>query len=136
MNMRFMPKRYDIDDFFDDFIPSVDRFSKSNQMKCDIYEKDGKYNIEMDIPGYDKKDISIEVDNDVLTVTASKEKEENDESKNYIRRERYYGTFSRSFNLGSDVDLENIDAEFVKGMLKITIPKTEEKSSKKTIDIK
>ena len=93
MNMRFMPKRYDIDDFFDDFIPSVDRFSKSNQMKCDIYEKDGKYNIEMDIPGYDKKDISIEVDNDVLTVTASKEKEENDESKNYIRRERYYGTF-------------------------------------------
>ena len=136
MNMRFMPKRYDIDDFFDDFIPSVDRFSKSNQMKCDIYEKDGKYNIEMDIPGYDKKDISIEVDNDVLTVTASKEKEENDESKNYIRRERYYGTFSRSFNLGNDVDLENIDAEFVKGMLKITIPKTEEKSSKKTIDIK
>ena len=136
MNMRFMPKRYDIDDFFDDFIPSVDRFSKSSQMKCDIYEKDGKYNIEMDIPGYDKKDISIEVDNDVLTVTASKEKEENDESKNYIRRERYYGTFSRSFNLGNDVDLENIDAEFVKGMLKITIPKTEEKSSKKTIDIK
>ena len=136
MNMRFMPKRYDIDDFFDDFIPSVDRFSKSNQMKCDIYEKDGKYNIEMDIPGYDKKDISIEIDNDVLTVTASKEKEENDESKNYIRRERYYGTFSRSFNLGNDVDLENIDAEFAKGMLKITIPKTEEKSSKKTIDIK
>ena len=136
MNMRFMPKRYDIDDFFDDFIPSVDRFSRSNQMKCDIYEKDGKYNIEMDIPGYDKKDISIEVDNDVLTVTASKEKEENDESKNYIRRERYYGTFSRSFNLGSDVDLENIDAEFVEGMLKITVPKAEEKSSKKTIDIK
>ncbi len=136
MNMRFMPKRYDIDDFFDDFIPSVDRFSRSNQMKCDIYEKDGKYNIEMDIPGYDKKDISIEVDKDVLTVTASKEKEENDESKNYIRRERFCGTFSRSFNLGSDVDLENIDAEFVKGMLKITIPKTEEKSSKKTIDIK
>ena len=136
MNMSFMPKRYYIDDFFDDFVPSMDRFSKSNQMKCDIYEKDGKYNIEIDIPGYDKEDISIEVDKDVLTVSASKEREENDESKNYIRRERFYGTFSRSFNLGSDVDMDNIDAEFVKGMLKITIPKTEEKSSKKTIDIK
>lgn len=134
MNMNFMPKRYYIDDFFDDF--SIDRFGKNGQMKCDIYEKDGKYTIEMDIPGYNKDDISIEVDKDVLTVTASKEKEENDESKNYIRRERVYGTFSRSFNLGSDVDLENIDAEFVKGMLKITVPKAEEKSSKKTIDIK
>lgn len=135
MNMSFMPKRYFIDDFFDDFAP-MDRFSKNNQMKCDIYEKDGKYNIEIDIPGYDKDDISIEVDKDVLTVSASKEKEENDESKNYIRRERFYGTFSRSFNLGSDVDMDNIDAEFVKGMLKITIPKVEEKSSKKIIDIK
>lgn len=135
MNMSFMPKRYFIDDFFDDFVPT-DRFSKNNQMRCDIYEKDGKYNIEIDIPGYDKEDISIEVDKDVLTVSASKEREDNDESKNYIRRERYYGSFSRSFNLGSDVDLENIDAEFVKGMLKITVPKVEEKSSKKIIDIR
>jgi HSP20 family molecular chaperone IbpA len=109
---------------------------KAGQMKCDIYEKDGKYNIEIDIPGYDKEDISIEVDNGVLTVSASKTNEEKDEGKNYIRRERYSGTFSRSFTLGSDVDMDNIDAEFVKGMLKITVPKMEEKSSKKTIDIK
>jgi HSP20 family molecular chaperone IbpA len=134
--MSFLPKRYYIDDFFDDFVPSVDKYMKAGQMKCDIYEKDGKYNIEIDIPGYDKEDISIEVDNGVLTVSASKTNEEKDEGKNYIRRERYSGTFSRSFTLGSDVDMDNIDAEFVKGMLKITVPKMEEKSSKKTIDIK
>lgn len=134
--MSFMPKRYYIDDFFDDFVPSVDRAIKGGQMKCDIYEKDGKYNIEMDIPGYEKEDVSIEVDNGVLTVSASKSKEDEDEGKNYIRRERYSGTFSRSFTLGSDIDTDNIDAEFVKGMLKITVPKVEEKSSKKTIDIR
>lgn len=127
-----MPKRYYIDDFFDDFVPSI----KNGQMKCDIYEKNGCYNIEIDIPGYDKDDVSIEVDNGVLTVSASKSKEDNDEGKNYIRRERFYGTFSRSFTLGSDIDTDNIDAEFVKGMLKITVPKVEEKSSKKTIDIR
>ena len=136
MIMSFLPKRYYIDDFFDDFVPTASKYMQGGHMKCDIYEKDGNYTIEMDIPGYDKEDISIEVDNGVLTVSASKSKEDEDEGKNYIRRERYAGTFSRSFTLGSDVDMDNIDAEFVKGMLKITVPKAEEKSSKKTIDIK
>ena len=104
-------------------------------MKCDIYEKDNKYHIEMDVPGYDKKDINIEVKDGYLTVSASKEQEEKDEKKNYIRRERVYGSFSRSFALG-DVDIENIDAKFDKGLLTITIPKQEVVENKKKIEIK
>ena len=131
--MNIIPKSFLFDDDFDNFfLPAVKR---NNEMKCDIYEKYNKYHIEMDVPGYDKKDINIEVKDGYLTVSASKEQEEKDEKKNYIRRERVYGSFSRSFALG-DVDIENIDAKFDKGLLTITIPKQEVVENKKKIEIK
>ena len=108
-------------------------------MKCDIYEKDNTYYLEMDIPGFDKSDINIEIDdNDYLTITAEKssDKEEKDEGKNYIRKERNYGKYQRSFYVG-DIDKEGIDANFENGILKVTMPKKEEvKSPKQTIEIK
>lgn len=135
---RLMPNKLYLDDVFDDFMfPTVkDEFGK---MKCDIYEKDGAYHLEMDVPGFDKKDVQIEIDdNDYLTVTAEKNTEdtEEDEKKNYIRKERNYGKYQRSFYVGG-VDKENIQANFENGILKISMPKKEEeKSSKKTIEIK
>ena len=135
---RLVPNKLYLDDVFDDFMfPTVkDDFGK---MKCDIYEKDGAYHLEMDIPGFDKKDVQIEVDdNDYLTITAEKNTEDNeeDEKKNYIRKERSYGKYQRSFYVGG-VDKENIQANFENGILKISMPKKEEeKSSKKTIEIK
>ena len=135
---RLMPNKLYLDDVFDDFMfPTMkDEFGK---MKCDIYEKDGAYHLEMDIPGFDKKDVQIEVDdNDYLTITAEKNTEDNeeDEKKNYIRKERSYGKYQRSFYVGG-VDKENIQANFENGILKIFMPKKEEeKSSKKTIEIK
>ena len=129
--MSLLPGRFYLDDIFNDFEPE----KKLMNMNCDIYEKDNKYHIEMDVPGYDKKDINIEVKDGYLTVSASKEQEEKDEKKNYIRRERVYGSFSRSFALG-DVDIENIDAKFDKGLLTITIPKQEVVENKKKIEIK
>lgn len=135
---RLMPNKLYLDDVFDDFMfPTMkDEFGK---MKCDIYEKDGAYHLEMDIPGFDKKDVQIEVDdNDYLTITAEKNTEDNeeDEKKNYIRKERSYGKYQRSFYVGG-VDKENIQANFENGILKISMPKKEEeKSSKKTIEIK
>lgn len=125
--MNLIPRKYYLDDFFDNL-------EDSNSMKCDIYEKDGDYHIEMDIPGFEKKDISIECDNGNLTITAEKEESENDESKRYIKRERTYGKYQRSFYLG-DVEEEKIKAEFKNGMLKIKIPKKEEKNTKKQIKI-
>lgn len=130
--MNLIPRSFFFDDDLDDFFRPVVRRS---DVKCDIYEEDGMYHVEMDIPGYDKKDINIEVKDGYLTVTASKEKEEESESKNYIRRERTYGSFSRSFALG-DVDVDKIDAKFENGILDIVIPKEEVVETKKTIEIK
>ena len=135
---RLMPNKLYLDDVFDDFMfPTVkDEFGK---MKCDIYEKDGAYHLEMDVPGFDKKDVQIEIDdNDYLTITAEKNTEDNeeDDDKNYIRKERNYGKYQRSFYVGG-IDKDNIQANFENGILKISMPKKEEeKSSKKTIEIK
>ena len=129
--MNLIPRRFYLgDDFFDDFFePTV-----KNSMKCDIYEKDGNYNIILDIPGYEKEDINIECEKGYLTITAEKSEETKDDDKNYIRRERRYGKFSRSFYVG-DVDPESVKAEFAKGTLKICFPNEEEKTSKKQIEI-
>lgn len=130
--MNIIPKKYYLDDFFDDFLANSN--SEKNAMKCDIYEKGGDYHIEMDVPGFDKKDISITVDNGYLTITAEKQNEEKDEEKNYIRRERSYGKYERSFYLG-DLETDDIKAEFNNGMLKLTVPKKEVVDTKKKIEI-
>lgn len=131
--MDLIPRKFYLDDIFDDFLSS----RKDQNMRCDIYEKDGDYHIEMDVPGFDKKDISIEAKDGYLTIKAEKTNEQNeeDEKKNYIRRERTYGKYERSFYLG-DLDQDKIDAEFANGMLKITVPKKEEVENKKVIEIK
>ena len=133
--MMLVPRRNSFD-LWDDFLRD-DFFEPAlkNEMKCDVYEKGGDYHIEMDVPGYDKEDINIEVDNGYLTISAETNTEEKDEDKNYIRRERRYGKFSRSFYVG-DVEPDSIEAEFKKGTLKITVPKIEEKPTKKQIEIK
>jgi len=131
--MSLIPRNFYLDDIFDDF----GRDERFTQMKCDVYEKDGKYNIEMDIPGYDRNDIKIECEDGILTVTAEKKHEENnnDHSKKYIRRERFYGKVSRTFSF-TDIDENAINAEFKNGILKIIIPKSEKTTSKKMIEIK
>ena len=133
--MDLIPRRFFMNDLFDDFAAPM--LPKESHMKCDIYEKDGKYHIEMDVPGYNKEDIKIEAQKDSLVITAEKneEKNEEDKKKRYIHRERRYGKYQRSFYL-EDLDSENIDASFNNGVLKITIPKKEEKENKKFIDIK
>ena len=129
--MDLIPSKFYLDDIFDDFLTT----KKGNDMKCDIYEKDNKYYIELDAPGFDKKDINIEVKDGYLTVKAHKKEDSKDEKKNYIRKERYYGEYSRSFALG-DVDIDNIDAKFENGILNITVPKKEIQENKKYIEVK
>ena len=129
--MNIVPRRFFLEDLFDDF---DDMNVKPVNMKCHIYEKDGNYCIEMDLPGYDKKDIDINFDNKYLTITASKEEEEKDEEKNYIRRERSYGSYKRQFFLG-DINEEEIKAEFNNGILKVIVPKKEVVDTKKKIEI-
>ena len=126
--MSLMPRRFYVDDMFDEFMET------NNSMKCDIYEKDGKYHIEMDVPGFDKKDINIESDKGYLTIKAEHKMDNEDKGKKYIRRERSYGKFTREFYLG-DIDSENIHAEFNNGVLKLEVPTLNKIETKKTIEI-
>lgn len=101
---------------------------------CDIYLEDGKYHLEMDLPGYRKEDIRLEAHKGSIIITAKKEtKEEEKEGKKYVRRERTFGRIERSFYLG-DIDEENISAEFKDGILRVTVP-TKSEPDKKAITI-
>ncbi len=131
--MSLLPERFYLDDFFDDFSPMPKM--KNMDMKCDIYEKGGKVNIELDVPGFDKKDIKLDVDDGILTIEATKNEETKDEEKNYYRKERVYGSFKRQFSIGN-IDENDINAKFDKGVLTITFPKEEKKETKKFIEIK
>lgn len=125
-----MPRSYYLDDLFDNFLSSED-----SKMKCDIYESEGKYHIEMDIPGFRKDEIKIECNKGNIVITAEKSDEQKDEDKKYLRRERVYGKYQRSFYLGDIVE-DEIEASFDNGILHIVVPKLEEKETKKYIEVK
>lgn len=125
-----MPRDFYDDDMIDNFLPTRD-----HDMKCDIYEKGGEYHIEMDVPGYKKEDIKVEMNDGYLTINAEKHGEHEEKDKKYIRRERTYGKYERSFYLG-DVDEDKVDAEFSNGTLKIVVPKNKQVTNKKLIQIK
>ena len=128
--MMMIPRRRNEFDLFDDFFEGDDFFSRREQslMKTDIREKDDKYIIEMDLPGYEKENINLELKEGYLTVSAKVEREENNgEKERYVHKERFYGECSRNFYVGEDVTEEDIHAEFKNGILKISIPKKEAK---------
>lgn len=129
-----LPSRVFFDNFFDDFEPPK-KFDK--MMKCDIYEKDGKYVIEMDVPGFNKQDINMELEDGYLRVSAEKKSESNEkDDKKYVRRERHsYAKCERSFYVGN-ISEDEVKARFTDGILEISVPKEEKKKeTKKTIMI-
>lgn len=130
--MIMLPRRFYFDNALDDLFEE-----EGAKMKCDIYEKENIYHVDMDLPGFKKDEIKVECNKGNLIVSAEKkhEEENKDEKKKYIRRERVYGKYSRSFYLG-DVDEENIEASYNNGTLHITVPKIDENKNRKLIDIK
>lgn len=110
-----------------------DLFSQStgirsvNEMTTDISESEDSYQIEMDLPGFSKEDIRAELNNGYLIVRASRhaEKEEHDEERKYITKERYTGHYQRSFFVGHTITEDDIKARFRDGLLTLTIPKME-----------
>ncbi len=109
------------------------------EMLMDVNEKDDHYDVEIDLPGFKKEDISVELNDGYMTITASKGIEENDENKKgkVVRQERYAGTLSRTFYVGENVTSEEIHGKFEDGVLKLSIPKkeTEKLANKNTIMI-
>lgn len=116
------------DPFFEGFFEPVFRHTNNNMMKTDITENDTNYEFDVELPGAKKENISLDIEDGYLTVSYHEE-HNNDEKKHgkYIRRERYYGSQTRSFYVG-DVDRENIDASFNNGVLNIIIPKEQPKA--------
>lgn len=132
-----IPRRKDFfDEVFDEPI-----FSKKEAkiMKTDIKEKDGNYVFKMELPGVEKENVNIDLENGYLTVSATvnKDVEEEEKKEKYIYKERYVGESSRSFYVGDFVTEEDVKASFKNGILTIVVPvqKEVEQEAKKRIQI-
>ena len=136
--MMLMPKIFDDDFFRDDFFNGRDR-GYYQLMKTDIREDDKCYRLEVDLPGYNKEDIKIDVTDGYLTIHAKTSDEKNEEEKGkYVRRERFMGEATRSFYVGDDIKKDEIKAKFKNGILDLEVPKInpeEKKSEKNYIEI-
>lgn len=120
---------------FDEDSSLLDKFSSSltkNNFKADIHETDKAYEVKIDIPGFDKENISIDFDHDVLTVHAKKQKESSEENHEgqFVKRERSYGSMTRQFYL-KNADEENAKATYTNGVLTLTMPKLDSEDAKK-----
>ena len=119
------------DDFFEDFARPMRTASRYNTttgiMRTDVEESDTSYELDIDLPGYKKENVKAELENGYLTINAetSQNNDQKDEDGKYIRRERYYGTCSRRFYVGEEVNQEDIKAKFEDGILKVSVPKKE-----------
>ena len=131
------------DDWMDFSFPDIDKtlYGKhaKNMMKTDVKETDQGYEVAIDLPGFKKDEIKVELENGYLTISATKgtNNDEQDKKGKYIRKERYAGAMQRSFYVGDAVAQEDIKAKFEDGILKLSIPKKDAKAveTKKTIAI-
>lgn len=125
------------ENLFDDWMgfsfPDVDKalYGKHSQnvMKTDVKETDNGYELDIDLPGFKKDEVSAQLEDGYLKIEAAKNvnNDEKDDNGKYIRRERYAGAMSRSFYIGEGVAQEEIHAKFEDGILKLSIPKVEAK---------
>jgi len=133
-----MPRLYNNRDFFDDWFdfawPDMTKVDKtlygkraSEIMKTDVREKDGGYEVDIDLPGFKKDEIQIELKDGYMTISAAKglDKDQKNEEGKYIRRERFTGNVSRSFYVGEELTENDIHAKFEDGILKLQLPKKE-----------
>ena len=132
------------DDMFNDafgMMPSIDHalYGKhaKNMMKTDVRETEDSYLVDIDLPGFKKDEVKVELKDGYLTVSAAKglDKDEQDKKGRYIRQERYAGAMSRSFYVGEDVQPSEISAKFENGILQLSVPKAEQKRLPKTTPI-
>lgn len=116
----------DIFDIFDDFftMPHMNVMPALSRLPLDLRETDESYIVSADLPGIDPSDVEITLDRGMLTIKGERKSEEWDESDKVYRRERTSGCFSRSMGLPGEVDEENVNAAFDKGVLTITLPKS------------
>ncbi|SDZ27833.1 HSP20 family protein [Proteiniborus ethanoligenes] len=122
-----------VDSFFNaDLFPTA---LNNSQIKVDIKEKDSEYILEAELPGVNKENLNVEIKDDMLTISVEKNEQFEEEKENYIRKERRFGSLSRSFYV-DNIKAEDIKANFDNGILSISLPKKEVKAnSSRKIDI-
>lgn len=129
--MMMIPRRRNEFDLLDEmFRDPFFTGGETKLMRTDIKEKEDKYLVDIDLPGYEKENIKIEIEDGYLTIhaTTNSHKEEKEEGK-FVRKERYLGECSRSFYIGEDIREEDIRASFKNGTLELEIPKKEEQKT-------
>ena len=120
---------FPFDSFWNRKNPLYGKHAK-NMMKTDVRETDDSYELDIDLPGFKKDEITAKLEDGYLTVSASKglDKDKQDQKGNYIRRERYAGAMSRSFYIGDSITQDEIKAKFENGILQLSIPKKDAKT--------
>ena len=108
-----------------------------NLMKTDVRETDESYELDVDLPGFTKDEISVELKNGYLTIQAAKglDKDQSDKKGKYIRQERYAGACSRTFYVGEGVQPEDVTASFENGILQLSVPKAAKKQLPKNTSV-
>ena len=106
----------EMDRRFMNAVPSVSAF------RTDVIDTGDAFNLESELPGFKKEDIKIDIENDCLTISAERKADNREEKDNYVKRERYYGSFSRSFDV-SGINVDAIEAAYNDGVLTVTLPK-------------
>ena len=114
--------------------PSTGTFTEEWSPSVDISETEDKLVIKSELPGLDAKDVNVSISGDLLTIKGEKKREEEEKDVHHHYVERYYGSFQRSFQLPVNVKTDQIEATFDKGVLKVTLPKSDE-AKKKEIQI-
>jgi HSP20 family protein len=151
----FMSLRREMDRVFEDFVSrfgtfpfrrsgfELEPFRRIESMfrpsvpAMDFVEQDKEYVVSAELPGLDEKNLEVKLSGDVLTIRGEKKEEREEERPTYRLSERRYGSFQRSVQLPADVDAEKIDARFVKGVLTVTLPKSEEAMKKqRNVEVK
>ncbi len=127
-----LARRNSWDNFFDNFFNdsfTTGFFTTAHPIKADVRETEKEYIVEADMPGVNKDDIRLELKDGILTLGVEHDEQVNEEKDNYIRKERKYGSYSRSFSVDG-VKQEDVSAKYNDGVLTVTLPKTEEAKPK------
>ena len=110
----------EMDEFFNNNTRNV-----ANPFATDVIDNGDSFELNADLPGFKKEDINLSIENDCLTISAERKLNKEEKVPNFIKRERFYGSYSRSFDL-SGIDVDKISAAYVDGVLKLTLPKEAE----------
>ena len=123
--------RLGVESIFDDFLGRAPIGFGSDSPRADLIETEEDFELELDLPGYDEKNIDVTVEQGILSITGSRESSHEEETADYRLRERSFGRFTRSFSVPQTIDSSAVVAEYANGVLRVTLPKAAEAKARR-----